>query len=264
MKEISAVRQRFQDTVVIVTGAGSGIGQATVIAFASEGATVYGLDIDRQGLDQSARLTPAVTGRFVGVTADVSKPDAVSDSVAQVLAATGQIDVLVNNAGINVPKRIVDLDIAEWNRVFDTNLKSVYLYCKAVWPHFASRRSGTIVNIASVMGQVGGADSPAYCASKAGIIMLSRCLAKDGARDGIRVNSVCPGYIETPIMERAFQETPDPPKARREIESKMPLGRIGGAEEVAAGILFLSSKDASYISGTELTIDGAVTATQID
>jgi NAD(P)-dependent dehydrogenase (short-subunit alcohol dehydrogenase family) len=172
--------------------------------------------------------------------------------------------VLVNNAGINMAKRIVELEIGDWDRVFDTNLRSVYLFCKAVWPSFVSRHSGVIVNVASVMGQVGGVGSPAYCSTKAGIIMLSRCLAKDGARDGIRVNSVCPGYIDTPIMERVLQETADPAKARQAIVDKMPLGCMGAPEDIASGILFLASADAGYISGTELTIDGAVTATQID
>jgi NAD(P)-dependent dehydrogenase (short-subunit alcohol dehydrogenase family) len=148
--------------------------------------------------------------------------------------------------------------------VFDTNLRSVYLFCQAVWPVFQSRRGGAIVNIASVMGQVGGVGAPAYCSTKAGIIMLSRCLAKDGARDGIRVNSICPGYIDTPIMDRALQASRDPAKARQDIIDKMPLGRMGAAAEIAAGALFLASAEASYISGTELTIDGAVTATQID
>ena len=172
--------------------------------------------------------------------------------------------MLVNNAGINMAKRIGELEMADWDRVFDTNLKSVYLMCRAVWPAFERQRSGNIINVASVMGQVGGVGSPAYCSTKAGIIMLSRCLAKDGARYGIRVNSVCPGYIDTPIMDRALDAMPDPAQARAELCSRMPMGRLGRAEEIGAAILFLASADAGYISGTELTIDGAVTATQID
>jgi NAD(P)-dependent dehydrogenase (short-subunit alcohol dehydrogenase family) len=170
----------------------------------------------------------------------------------------------VNNAGINLAKRIAELEIADWDRVFDTNLKSVYLMSRAVWPGFEQQRSGNIVNVASVMGQVGGVSSPAYCSTKAGIIMLSRCLAKDGARCGIRVNSVCPGYIDTPIMDRVLDAMPEAAKARQELLGRIPLGRLGRADEIGAAILFLASSDAGYISGTELTIDGAVTATQID
>jgi NAD(P)-dependent dehydrogenase (short-subunit alcohol dehydrogenase family) len=206
----------------------------------------------------------ATPGRFVAMIADVANPSDISTCVERVLTEAGRVDVLVNNAGINMGKRLVELEIGDWERVFDVNLRSVYLFCKATWPNFVSRHKGVIVNVSSVMGQVGGVGSPAYCSTKAAIIMLSRCLAKDGARDGIRVNSVCPGYIDTPIMERVLRETGDPVKARQAIVDKMPLGRMGAAEEVALGILFLASGDAEYISGTELTIDGAVTATQID
>ncbi|HWG69984.1 MAG TPA: SDR family oxidoreductase [Steroidobacteraceae bacterium] len=259
----ASVQHRFAGKVAIVTGAASGIGHAVAAAFASEGATVYGVDIDRQGLDRSAHSMSGA-GHFIPITADVAVPGDISACVERVLSDTGCVDALVNNAGINMAKRIADLEIADWDRVFDTNLRSVYLFCKAVWPNFVSRRGGVIVNVASVMGQVGGVGSPAYCSAKAGMIMLSRCLAKDGARDGIRVNSVCPGYIDTPIMEKVLREAADPARARREIIDKMPLGRMGLPREIAAGILFLASADAGYISGTELTIDGAVTATQID
>jgi NAD(P)-dependent dehydrogenase (short-subunit alcohol dehydrogenase family) len=259
-----AVRQRFDGRVAIVTGAANGIGHAAAAAFAGEGAIVYGLDIDPQGLERGAQAMSAAPGRFVAMIADVSNPADISACVERILAQTGKVDVLVNNAGINMAKRIADLEIGDWNRVFDTNLRSVYLLCKAVWPSLVAQKSGAIVNVASVMGQVGGVGSPAYCSTKAGIIMLSRCLAKDGAREGIRVNCVCPGYIDTPIMGRMLQEMPDPIGARRELVGRMPLGRMGSPEDVAAGILFLASADAAYISGTELTIDGAVTATQID
>jgi NAD(P)-dependent dehydrogenase (short-subunit alcohol dehydrogenase family) len=260
----SAAQRRFEDKVVLVTGAAQGIGRAVAAAFVSEGASVYGLDIDSRGLDLTGRALSAQGGRFIGLTADVGNADDVARCVQQALAAARRIDVLVNNAGINMAKRIGELEIADWDRVFDTNLKSVYLMCRAVWPTFERQRCGNIVNVASVMGQVGGVGSPAYCSTKAGIIMLSRCLAKDGARYGIRVNSVCPGYIDTPIMDRVLDAMPEPARARQELQSRMPLGRLGRADEIGAAILFLASADAGYISGTELTIDGAVTATQID
>lgn len=255
---------RFTGTIAIVTGAGSGIGQTTAIAFAREGATVYGVDVDMQGLGQTATPIAGSSGRFIPLGADVSMPADTADTINRVLRDAGRVDVLVNNAGINIAKRVANLDISEWNRVLDTNLRSVYLFSKAVWPQFLAQKSGVIVNVASVMGQVGGVSSPAYCASKAAIIMLSRCLAKDGAPTGIRVNSVCPGYVDTPIMDRQLQESADPKAARESIVAKMPLGRMGSPRDIASGILFLASAEAAYISGTELTIDGALTATQID
>src|SRR5262249_11027073 len=157
-------------------------------------------------------------------------------------------------------KRLGDLQIADWDRVFDTNLRSVYLFCKAVWPALQRQKSGVILNIASVMGHAGGVGAPAYCATKAALLMLSRCLAEDGAPHGIRVNCVCPGYIDTPIMDRALQAMADPQGARRELICRMPMGRMGTTGDIAAALLFLASPGASYISGAELTIDGAVTA----
>jgi NAD(P)-dependent dehydrogenase (short-subunit alcohol dehydrogenase family) len=249
---------------VTVTGAGNGIGRGVAIAFTREGATVYGIDLDSAGLETTAEHIGTGRGRFIGLNADVSKPEAISRSIEEILRESGRADVLVNNAGINMAKRIADLEISDWDKVFDTNLKSTYLFCKGFWPTFRAQKAGVILNVSSVMGQVGGIGSPAYCSTKAAIIMLSRCLAKDGAQYGIRVNTVCPGYIDTPIMERALQVLPDPERARRELIGRMPLGRMGSPADIAAGMLFLASAEAAYISGTELTIDGAVTATQID
>lgn len=257
-------RQRFAGSVVVITGAANGIGRAVAAAFAREGGTTYGIDIDADGLRRVQRGVSDSHGKFLPITADISNAEEISRSVASVLSQAGCIDVLVNNAGINMGKRIDELDVRDWDNVFDTNLKSVYLMCKAVWPGFKSRMSGNIINVASIMGKVGGIGAPAYCSTKAAMLMFSRCLAKDGAQHRIRVNCVCPGYIDTPIMERVLQANPDPLRARRELEARMPLGRLGTPEDVAAGILFLASADAAYISGAELTIDGAVTATQID
>lgn len=256
---------RFEGRVVTVTGAGNGIGRGIAIAFAREGATVYGVDLDSAGLETTrAEVGGMGPGRFIGLNADVSKPEVISRSIEGILRESGRADVLVNNAGINMAKRIAELETSDWDKVFDTNLKSTYLFCKGFWPTFQAQKAGVILNVSSVMGQVGGISSPAYCSTKAAIIMFSRCLAKDGAPYGIRVNSVCPGYIDTPIMERVLQETPDPERARRELIGRMPLGRMGSPADIAAAMLFLASAEAAYISGTELTIDGAVTATQID
>ena len=256
--------QRFNGQVVIVTGAAHGIGRGIAASFCREGAVVNGFDIDATGLQVTAQALNAQQERFYPTTVDISNAADVTRSIDSVHEKFGRIDVLVNNAGINMNKRIADLDLTDWNRTFDTNLKSVYMTSKAVWPVFTKQRAGVIVNIASIMGQVGGVSAPAYCSTKAAIIMLSRCLAKDGGPLGIRVNSVCPGYIDTPIMDRMLAEQPDPAAMRREILNRQPLGRLGTSEDIAQGVLFLASREAAFISGTELTIDGAVTATQID
>jgi NAD(P)-dependent dehydrogenase (short-subunit alcohol dehydrogenase family) len=253
---------RFSGQTVIVTGAAFGIGRAIADAFCAEGATVYGFDVDAAGL--SAASTSINTRSFKSVIADVSQADQVTAGVSTALQATGSIDVLVNNAGINLGKRIDTLEVPDWDRVMDVNLKSVYLMSKAVWGAMSTQRAGAIVNIASIMGQVGGVGAPAYCAGKAAIIMLSRCLAKDGAPLGIRVNSVCPGYVDTPIMDRVFAADPNPEAARAVVISRQPMGRFARPNEIANGVMFLASSEATFISGTELTIDGAVTATQID
>jgi NAD(P)-dependent dehydrogenase (short-subunit alcohol dehydrogenase family) len=256
--------QRFTEQVVIVTGAAHGIGRGISEGFCREGARVHGFDIDVAGLQAAARGLNAQHERFYPSVVDIASAAAIAPSVEAIRAKLGRIDVLVNNAGINMNKRIGDLELSDWNRVFDTNLKSVYMMSKAVWPVFKEQRSGVIVNISSIMGQVGGISAPAYCSTKAAIIMLTRCLAKDGGAFGIRVNSVCPGYIDTPIMERMLAEQADPEGTRREILHRQPLGRLGTPEDIANGVMFLASREAAFISGTELTIDGAVTATQID
>jgi NAD(P)-dependent dehydrogenase (short-subunit alcohol dehydrogenase family) len=256
--------QRFNEQVVIVTGAAHGIGRGIAEGFCREGARVHGFDIDVAGLQAAAASLNAQHERFYPSVVDVASAAEVVRSVESIRAKLGRIDVLVNNAGVNMNKRIKELELSDWNRVFDINLKSVYMMSKAVWPVFTQQRSGVIVNISSIMGQVGGISAPAYCSTKAAIIMLTRCLAKDGGPLGIRVNSVCPGWIDTPIMDRMLAEQPDPEATRLEILRRQPLGRLGTPEDIANGVMFLASREAAFISGTELTIDGAVTATQID
>jgi len=255
---------RFAGRVVVVTGAADGIGYGIAAGFLQAGAVVHALDSNAAGLESAQRRMGGPTERFRTQVVDVSRPEEVTRGTQQILRESPRVDVLVNNAGINMFKRLNELEPSHWDRVMDTNLKSIYMMCKAFWPGFIRQRSGVIINISSIMGQAGGVGAPAYCSSKAAIIMLSRCLAKDGASYGIRVNSICPGYIDTPIMERQYAEQPDPVAARKQVLDKQPLGRIGTPRDIANGALFLASDEASFISGTELTIDGAVTATQID
>ena len=255
---------RFDGKVVIVTGAAHGIGQGIATAFAHEGASVFGLDVDAAGLRTTEQALLAAGTRFTAIVADVAMPTDITRSIERIQSEAGRIDVLVNNAGINMNKRIAELELSDWERVFNINLRGAYLMSKAAWTALQAAGSGNIVNMGSVMGQVGGVGAPAYCSTKAALIMLSRCLAKDGASSGIRVNCICPGYIDTPIMDRVLDAMPDPAQARADLVQRMPLRRLGSPQDIAAGVLFLASEEAAYISGIELTIDGAVTATQID
>jgi NAD(P)-dependent dehydrogenase (short-subunit alcohol dehydrogenase family) len=252
--------QRFLGQTVLVTGAAAGLGRSISEAFCNEGATVYGFDVDTANLATASLQMPA----FNSVHADVSDVQQVVQGISRVLHEKGRIDVLVNNAGINMSKRISVLETSDWERVMDVNLKSVYILTRAVWETFRQQGSGSIVNVSSIMGQVGGVGAPAYCSAKAGMIMLSRCLAKDGAPHGIRVNCVCPGYVDTPILDRVFARHTDPVAARAAVVARQPMGRFARPDEISQGVLFLASRDATYISGSELTIDGAFTATQID
>ncbi len=254
----------FDDKVVIVTGAASGIGLAIARAFAAKGAIVCGVDISSDGMSAAVDSSQEMAGEIKAYIADVSSVSDVESCMKSIVRDMDRIDILVNNAGINMAKRIQTLEVDDWDRTFDTNLRSVYLFCKQVWDLFVAQQHGAIVNMSSVMGQEGGVGSPAYCAAKSAIIMLTRCLAKDGAPDGIRVNAVCPGYIDTPIMEKLFAEQDDPEAARQAVINLQPMGRMGSGADIASGVLFLASDQASFISGTSLTIDGAVTATQID
>ena len=254
----------FAGKVVIVTGAASGIGLAIAQAFASKGATVCGVDISSDGMLAAVDSSQEMAGEIKAYVADVSSVSDVESCMETIIRDMEHIDILVNNAGINMDKRIQTLEVDDWDRTFDTNLRSVYLFCKLVWDHFIARKRGVIVNMSSVMGQEGGIGSPAYCAAKSAIIMLTRCLAKDGAPDSIRVNAVCPGYIDTPIMEKVFAKQDNPHAARQAVIDLQPMGRMGNGADIASGVLFLASDQASFISGTSLTIDGAVTATQID
>jgi NAD(P)-dependent dehydrogenase (short-subunit alcohol dehydrogenase family) len=244
----------------IVTGAASGIGRETAIRFAEEGAAVVCADLDGEG---SAAVADAITARggtAFPVQADVTDLSDVTRLIEESVAACGKIDVLVNNAGVIILGGVAELSEADWQREIDTNLSSVYRISKAIWPHLVATGGGAILSTASIVGVLAAPQDAAYAASKAGLIMLTRCMALDGAGDKIRANCICPGYVDTPMFYRFVAEQPDPAAARAKMASRTPMGRIGTPRDIANGFVYLASDDAAWITGTALVIDGGVTA----
>ncbi len=249
----------FEGKTTLVSGAASGIGKETAHRFAQRGARLICADKNGAGAAATAADIEAAGGKATGVTLDVTEPGQVS-AVIDEAAANGGFDILVNNAGITIVGSVETLTPAQWDTEFDVNLKSIYLMSNAVWAHFKAKQAGVILNTASVAGQIGVAQRAAYCASKAAVIMLTRCMAVDGAPDRIRVNCVCPGFIDTPMTEGFFDDREDPAAARASVAKSLILGRPGLPADIANGFLYLASDEAEWVTGIALTIDGGLTA----
>ena len=231
---------------VIVTGARGGIGESTAKKFLDLGDHVYGVDL-------ALNDTPH---DFVEVICDVSDPDAVSGLVERVVNETGRIDVLVNNAGIRLEKDVINTTIEEWDRMMAVNLTSVFLGCKFALPHMLKQSSEAIVNVASTSGLNPLPNRAAYCANKAGVIGLTRQMALQYSRKGVRVNAVCPGSTKTPFFKEAMAKLSDPAAVEAASRARLPIGRLGEPEEIANSIAYLASEEASFITGAILDVDG--------
>jgi len=246
----------FEDKTVIVTGASSGIGRATALAFAREGAAVAVADTDKSAGDQVAGEARRSGGKAEAVRTDVSQEAEVRALIEAVLKRWGGLDVLVNNAGIYHQADAVGTPEAVWNNVLAVNLTGAFLCIKYAVP--AMLRGGAIVNVASEAGLVGIRNQVAYNVSKGGMISLTRSCAVDFASKAIRVNCVCPGTTDTPLVQAAVGRAPEPGAARRALEEIRPLNRLGEPEEIAAAILYLSA--AGFATGAVLSVDGGYTA----
>ena len=244
------VTGRLRNKVAIVTGSARGIGAAVATLFASEGAQVVGLD--RQ---PAANNVDGV----LNLTGDVTRPEQVAAAVATTLARFGHIDVLVNNAGVNVFSAPLELADSDWDRCLEVDLKAAWIVSKAVLPPMLAREAGNIVNIASVHGHRITPGSFPYPVAKHGLIGLTRALAIEYAARGIRVNSISPGFILTPQAEQWLAAQPDPAKERRRQEELLPCKRLGTPEEVAYTTLFLASDEARFINAADILIDGGRT-----
>ncbi len=241
----------------LVTGGAAGIGEGIARRFAEAGYAIAIFDIDGARASSLAEELSDQT-RLVAIHGDVSNEDDARRAIETTLAGFGRLDVLINNAGIEVAGSVTSLTTSEWDRQIFVNLRGIYLMSKYSIPKM-SGRGGAIVNISSVHAFVSWPDSAAYDATKAGIIGLTRAMALDHGREGIRVNAICPGYIQTPLMDRWLATLPAPEETLEQVRSFHPVGRIGTPRDVAEAALFLVSDHASFISGTYLVVDGAMT-----
>jgi NAD(P)-dependent dehydrogenase (short-subunit alcohol dehydrogenase family) len=251
----------FSDKVALIAGGTSGIGLAAAEQFVRQGAAVVvaGRSPDKGEAAVSALV--AGGGRAAFARADVRDEEHVENLVSETLAAFGRLDVLVNSAGIINRIPLTELELADWDVILDTNLRGVYLTCKHAVPAMIARGGGAVVNVASYLGTFGARETtPAYGASKAGVLALSRSLALQVGRQGVRVNAVCPGFVVTPLNEHLIHDAPDPAAKEAEMARPYPLGRLGRPADVAAAILFLASDEASWITGASLLVDGGLTA----
>lgn len=248
---------RFEGKAVVVTGGGAGMGRAACLAFAREGARVTIADVDVAGGEETVRLIHTAGGVAQFVRTDVSRAAEVEALIAATVAVFGRLDYAFNNAGIHVERGpLTECSEEQWDRILGVNLKGIFLCMKYEIPEMRRVGGGAIVNNASVVGLSGSRGSPAYVASKHGIVGLTRAAARDHAGERIRINAVCPGTIQTPMYER--REGSDAAHDAQ-LAAGIPLGRLGRPEDVAEAVLWLCSEGASFVTGHALVVDGGDT-----
>ena len=243
---------KLKGKVALVTGAAQGIGKAIALLLARNGADIVVSDINLEKAEETAKEIGAMGPKAVAVKVDVANLSDVDQMVTGILEKLAKIDILVNNAGITRDKLILRMTEEDWDAVLGVNLKGTFNCTKAVVRHMAKQRSGKIVNIASVVGEMGNAGQANYSASKAGVIGLTKTIAREYAQRGINVNAIAPGYIETPMTEAL------PEKAKEELRKLIPMERLGKPEDVAEAVLFLVSEESSYMTGQVLNVNGGI------
>ncbi|MBY6208634.1 MULTISPECIES: SDR family oxidoreductase [Halomonas] len=248
---------RVKDKVVLVTGAGAGIGAATAVRLAEEGAKVVVTDINES---MARQVAESIGDRALGLKLDVSIGAEVKAVIQQAIEHFGSLHVLVNNAGFGILGTVVDTEEEDWDRLMDVDLKGVYLCSKYAIPEIIRAGGGAIVNVASNIAVVGIKERAAYVASKGGVAALTRAMALDHAKDNIRVNSVAPGVINSSYYEEMMKKVDDPVAFRKGLEARSPLNKMGEPIDIANMILFLASDESGFATGSMFTIDGGFTA----
>lgn len=249
---------RLNGKTAVVTGGGRGIGEGIARVFAAEGAAVV---IAEMREDEGRKTASSIAGRggkAIFVETDVRDGESVRRMVEAAVSEFGSLDVLVNNAGYHISKNVEDTSEDEWEYIITTNLRGTFLASKYALPHLRKSR-GSIITVSSMVGLVGQANAGAYSASKGGQIAMCRGMALDFAKDGVRVNVICPGWIQTPLVEDWFSQQEDPAAAKEYIFGRHPLGRIGTVEECGKAALFLASDDSAFITGITLNLEGGIT-----
>ena len=251
---------KLDGKVVLITGGTSGIGRATAVLLAKEGAAVVLTGRNQERGEQVARAINDDGGKAMFIRSDVRLADECRQAVEQTLERFGRIDVLFNNAGVFHPKTVPECTVEEWDETIDTSLKGAFLMSKYVLPWMIERGSGSIIHTSSGWGILGGDRAAAYCAAKGGLVVMAKAMAIDHGRDGIRVNCVCPGDVDTPMLADDAAKRGMLWEDYLAGASDRPLGRIGTAEEIARAVLFLASDDSSFVTGEALVVDGGGTA----
>jgi meso-butanediol dehydrogenase/(S,S)-butanediol dehydrogenase/diacetyl reductase len=246
------------DKIAIITGAAAGIGAASASLFAKHGATIVAVDLDGAVLDRVSGEIVGNGGKCLPIRADVSQPDDVRSVVHSAVEKYGRVDILFNNAGIVPPGKVDEIAEEQWDRAFAINVKSMYLFCRAVVPEFKKQGGGVILNTASATALRAVVDRACYTATKSAVVGLTRSMALDYVRDNIRVNCLCPGTVDTPSLARRLAAFPDPIEARRNFIARQPMGRFGTAEEIAEAALYLVSSRSGFVTGLAFAIDGGL------
>ena len=250
---------KLRRKVAILTGAAAGIGSAAARLFVSEGARLVLVDADAQALSSITSEIEESSPHVLDIVADVSGAEACAGIIQKTMARFGHLDALFHNAGIVAAGPLAEYTAEDWQQTLDTNLKSTSQLCREAISMMQNQGGGCIINLASVAGAHGVADDEAYSASKAGVIRITKSLAKDFVSDGIRVNCICPGTVDTPSLRAQILRTSKPEESSKAFVARQPMGRMGTVEEIAALALFLASDDSRFMTGQAIVMDGGMT-----